>query len=115
MRKRWSSNESQFYARKLLFAKTYHEDTWICLADQNEAPIIRRLNHRHIVQVVSTHRLANNFAIIMLPVAEKNFADLLDEIDQMKEGVEKTANLERMAGCLIQATNYMRLSHQLVP
>ena len=84
---------------------------------KNEALIIRRLNHRHIVQVVSTHRLANNFTIIMLPVAEKNLANLLDEIDQMKEGVEKTALewMQRWPGCLIRATDYMRLSHQLVP
>lgn len=85
---------------------------------KNEALIIRRLNHRHIVQVVLTHRLATYFAIIVFHVAEKNFADLLDEIDQMKEGVEKTASLERMQrwpGCLIRATGYMRLSHQLVP
>ena len=70
------------------------------------------------MQVVSTHRLADNFAITMLPVAEKNLADLLDEIDGMKEGVEKTSSLERMQrrpGCLIPATDYMRLSHQLVP
>lgn len=53
----------------------------------------------------------------MLPVAEKNLADLLDEIDRMEKGVEKTASLERMQrrpGCLIPATDYMRLSHQLV-
>lgn len=85
---------------------------------RNEALITRRPNHRHIVQMVSTHRLANNFAIIMRPVAEKNLANLLDGIDQMKEGMEKTASLERMQrwpGCLIQATDYIRLSHQLVP
>ena len=57
---------------------------------KNEALIIRRLNHTHIVQVVPTHRLATYFAIIVLHVAEKNFADLLDGIGQMKESVEKS-------------------------
>jgi hypothetical protein len=57
---------------------------------KNEVLTIRRLNHRHIVQVVPTHRLATYLAITVLHVAEKNFADLLDEIDQMKEGVEKS-------------------------
>ena len=57
---------------------------------KNEALIICRPNNRHIVQVVPTHRLVTYFAIIVLHVAEKNFAGLLDEIDQMKEGVEKS-------------------------
>ena len=53
------------------------------------------------MQVVSTHQLESNFAITMLPVAEKNPTDLLDEIDGMKEGVEKTASLSGCRGGLV--------------
>lgn len=45
--------------------------------------------------------MENNFAITMLPVAEKNPTDLLDEIDGMKEGVEKTASLSGCRGGLV--------------
>ena len=74
-------DESRFYARKTFYSSKPSmrtpEYVWKI---KSEALIIRRPNHRHIVQVVPTHRLATYFAIIVFHAAEKNFADLLDEI-----------------------------------
>jgi serine/threonine protein kinase len=72
---------SGIYARKQFQLFRYISQRDI----ESEVSIIRKLRHRHIVQVLATYRCKWEFSMIMRPVADMNLEQFLTEVDQMKE------------------------------
>ncbi|KAH7117660.1 kinase-like domain-containing protein, partial [Dendryphion nanum] len=85
---------------------------------QDEARIIRRLNHPHVVTVISTYTRGAVFGILMSPVADtdlKQFLEVTHEIDQWGDKMRLHGMVWRWIGCLIRGLDYiheMRVKHR---
>jgi serine/threonine protein kinase len=84
---------------------------------KEEARIIRRLKHPHIVRVIFTYESPNdedrpNFCLLLLPVAKEDLSVVLTEFDNMNAGPMKDKTIVMMrhwAGCLVRAMDYMHV------
>jgi serine/threonine protein kinase len=84
---------------------------------KEEARIIRRLNHKHVVRVIFTYESPNEedrpvFCLILLPVARQDLSDVLLEVDHMEPGPAKNSAICKMqhwAGCLVRAMDYIHV------
>jgi serine/threonine protein kinase len=84
----------------------------------NEAQIIKRLNHRHIITLKSTYLWNNIFSFVMSPVADTDLSQFLAHMDSLRLGKEKDDGIAKLLGwpgCLIRALDYMhemRVKHR---
>ena len=72
---------------------------------KEEADILRKLRHRHIVEIVSTYTASNTFAFIMSPVAKTDLDQFLYERDG--SSVNDKQSLLRWIGCLATGLAYL--------
>jgi serine/threonine protein kinase len=85
---------------------------------REEARIIRRLHHRHVIKLIGTYTWATSFGIIMDPVAETDLQQFLSHVDSMEDGSQRDHARNRLlswTGCLIQGLDYlheMRVKHR---
>lgn len=119
--------EATHYARKQ-FRLPYYRRNEKIEEIKKEARIIRRLHHRHIVQVVETVLVGTQLSIIMLPVADGDLLGVLEKLDSQYISPNLRSNqhevdiymsqyvrLLRWPGCLIRALDYMhemRVKHR---
>lgn len=76
-----------------------------------EARIVRRLRHRHIVKVLGTYSWRNQFGIIMSPVAETDLNNFLQHVDSLEsypeeERLECYNIMLSWPACLLRALDY---------
>jgi serine/threonine protein kinase len=77
---------------------------------KEEAKIIQRLRHRHIVEVVRTYTWSNRFNILLSPVADSDLGKLLEEIDGIPKSQQRDEARGKLMGwavCLIRALDYL--------
>jgi serine/threonine protein kinase len=85
---------------------------------KEEARIIQRLRHRHIVEVAGTYTWSNRFSILLSTVADTDLRKLLEEVDGIPNGQRRDEARDKLmswAGCLIRALDYlheMRVKHR---
>jgi len=112
-------NPSSIYARKLFLLRpetqSHQKDIEKVL---DEVKIIRRLRHQHIIQVEATYQWKRQIGILILPVADKDLATMLNEVDNLQNVRMRANALEQLLkwpGCLVQAMDYiheMRVIHK---
>ncbi|KAH7411569.1 hypothetical protein DE146DRAFT_640763 [Phaeosphaeria sp. MPI-PUGE-AT-0046c] len=72
---------------------------------QTEIKILRRIVHRHCIELICSYVVGRQYAILMLPVAQCNLENFLDEVDG---GVSSSASLlYDFFGCLANALRYL--------
>lgn len=70
------------YARKLIpRGRTFKKDKQVMLAYIKEVSNLKRLSHRHLVDLVGIHTDKKFLAIVMLPVADCNLQTFLEQPD----------------------------------
>lgn len=85
---------------------------------QNEARVIRRLKHQHIISILELYTHRNELSIIMLQVADldmEKYLDLADSVTEEKQRYAIRLPMQMWPGCLIQAIDYlheMRVKHK---
>ncbi|KAI2462724.1 kinase-like domain-containing protein [Annulohypoxylon bovei var. microspora] len=68
----------KYYARKRMPRPNMaNHDTAVMTAFRNEVNCLKRIKHRHCVELVASYTDPSSFAILMLPVADCNLADYL--------------------------------------
>jgi serine/threonine protein kinase len=97
------------FARKKLKMRLGHHPEEI----EREVTILRRLQHRHIIELVSTYDTEQTFAIIMLPVAECNLSDYMDQTQESNMPGNMLSPMTRWFGCLTEAIAYIH-SHNII-
>ena len=105
------------FARKTIRITGRNREFYLKTAE-NEAKILRRLKHRHIVSIVELYQYRNQLSIIMLQVAEFNLEQYLEYTDSQEAGKKRDAlriPMQMWPGCLIQVIDYlheMRVKHK---
>ena len=83
---------------------------------ENEARIMRKLQHPHIVLLEGFYQSVQHFGIVMLPVADGNLQDYLTQADSRhSDGAKAMSIVVGSPRCLLQAINYMhemRVKHK---
>lgn len=111
------SNPGPVFARKTVRISGRYRERNLRTA-LNEARILRRLDHRHIVRILELYICQNNLSIIMLEVGDCNMKKYLEDVDTMGDKSKRDAmriTLQMWPGCLIQAIDYlheMRIKHK---
>jgi serine/threonine protein kinase len=103
------TSPGRVYARKAV-RMTGHRRELSLRTVNNEARILRGLNHSHIVSVVGVYAHRNELSIIMLQVADANLEVYMQHVDSMLEVEDRDAlrgPMKVWAGCLIQAIDYL--------
>jgi serine/threonine protein kinase len=100
-----------YYARKQVYRHGSPANRALLKAQLiSEARMIQNLRHRHIVQVVDVYVRDEQFAVVMLPVADVDLGKYLEQVDVMDLGPkrdEARTRLCRWPGCLIRALDYL--------
>ena len=110
--------DGRVYARKKIrFSRTQGREV-ILRAAQNEFAVLRRLKHRHIIEVVEVFQCKNRIRMIMAQVADTDLQEYLERVDAVSIGSERDSlrkPMQMWPGCLIQAIDYlheMRVKHR---
>ncbi|KAF1996864.1 kinase-like protein, partial [Amniculicola lignicola CBS 123094] len=76
---------------------------------RSEIAIMKRLNHKHIVKFIEHYQIEGDHEhhIIMQPVAEATFQDILDNIDQHGKDLAICNVLCQWPACLLRALDYV--------
>jgi serine/threonine protein kinase len=87
-------------------------------ATQREFAILKRLKHRHVIEVVEIFQCKERLRIIMAQVANTDLKEYMERVDSLPGGDERDSMRKPMQiwpGCLIQAIDYlheMRIKHR---
>jgi serine/threonine protein kinase len=106
------------YARKQIILRWGPRRQEMTEQLREEARIIHRLCHRHIIKLIGTYTWTTLFGIIMAPVAETDLQQFLSQIDSMRNGelVDRAREyLLSWTGCLLRGLDYlheMRVKHR---
>lgn len=79
---------------------------------EREASIIKKLDHKHIIQVMATYQFKRVFCVIMRPVADMDLGEYLANMDALKKP-ERDSHSERLVRwfrCLTEAVAYIHKS-----
>ena len=93
----------QVFACKEPLVRPYHRNTQDKL--QEEARIIRMLQHRHVIRVVETYMVGSKLRIIMSPVGDIDLKELL--LSNINKLYKYQLLLKRVFGCLAYGLAFM--------
>ncbi|KAH7371022.1 hypothetical protein BKA66DRAFT_470445 [Pyrenochaeta sp. MPI-SDFR-AT-0127] len=93
------------YARKLISrGRTFKRDKQVLQSFVRELSNLKRLSHRHLVDLIGSYTDKKFVAILMLPVADCNLETFLDEIHANHQA---QSFLRPFFGCLTSALSYL--------
>ncbi|KAF9768065.1 hypothetical protein IL306_014684 [Fusarium sp. DS 682] len=72
-----------------------------------ELGVLKRVNHRHCVELIGSYSDPKHFALIMEPVGDY---DLLQYYDQAKDNADMLSIMRSFLGCLANALQYLHSS-----
>jgi serine/threonine protein kinase len=110
--------DGKVYARKKIRLNTGRSREKILQETQKEFAILKRLRHRHVIEVVEVFQIKNRLCIIMTQVADMDLKEFMERVDTLNEGFEKSGLVTKMQAwpfCLIQAIDYlheMKVKHR---
>ncbi|KAE8351248.1 ankyrin repeat-containing domain protein [Aspergillus coremiiformis] len=90
----------QVFARKI-FKVSPNDRSGILSKAKNEASVIQRLHHHHMVEFVATYATPTEFGIIMEPVADYDLAKYLTDTSSDR------THLAKWFGCLAAGLSYL--------
>ena len=82
--------------------KTFNKDKQVLLDFESEMSTLKKLSHRHIVELVGSYTDPRWVGLIMLPVADCNLESYLKVA-----GMEEKSNIRSFFGCLAYALSYL--------
>jgi serine/threonine protein kinase len=88
--------------RQLSRGKTFNKDKKVLFDFEAETSALKRLSHRHIVELVGSYTDPRWVGLIMLPVADCNLDTYLKAA-----GDEERSNIRGFYGCLANALLYL--------
>ena len=103
---------SHTFARKC-FVLQPNADRVIIEAIQNEIAIMRRLRHKHIIELKGSYKWEDrsHFNLLMSPVADTDLGSLLRDIDGLTGSstrrMEQCRRMRQWPACLIRALSYI--------
>jgi serine/threonine protein kinase len=106
------------FARKQVILRWGSRNQEMIKQLREEARIIRRLHHRHVIKLVGTYTWATSFSIIMSPVADTDLQQFLSYVGSMEDGEQRNQARDLLlpwAGCLIRCLDYLhelRVKHR---
>lgn len=101
------SGHDHFFARKTIRIRPGQTNTQLQSINK-EVSIAKRLRHEHITRVITTYLCKKAFGIIMLPVADVNLKEWMEQID-ISDGrqEEQCRMLPKWSQCLANALEYI--------
>lgn len=101
------SGHAKFFARKSIRIRPGQTESQL-QSIHNEVSIVNRLRHKHITRVITTYLCKKTFAIIMLPVADVNLKEWMEQIDISDKSQEEQCKLlPKWSQCLANALEYI--------
>jgi serine/threonine protein kinase len=97
------------YARKLAPRGNIEKQEEVLRLFLQEWRILRRINHRHIVNLIASYTDKTSFALIMSPVAKESLKFILD--GERSLGDDDLLVLRQSFGCLTAALVYLHDNH----
>jgi hypothetical protein len=94
-----------FFARKLASRGRIKDQEAMLRLFMQEWKILRRINHRHIVNLIASYTDKTSFALIMSPVAKESLKTMLDRERDL--GDDDWLVLRQSFGCLTAALVYL--------
>ncbi|KAI4931080.1 hypothetical protein J4E86_011647 [Alternaria arbusti] len=105
-----STISHQEYARKLILrGRTFKKDKQVLKDFTKELSNLKRLSHRHLVELVGSYTDKKFVAIVMLPVADTNLQTFMERPDLDERS---RSFLRPFFGCLTSALSYLH-DHQI--
>jgi serine/threonine protein kinase len=93
----------ELYARKVQVISKFPREVI-----ENEAKIMSKLRHPHIILLKELYRTNRLFCMVMLPVADGNLKELLARADGLDpDRGQAISMLSKMSRCLVQAMDYV--------
>jgi serine/threonine protein kinase len=102
--------EGKVYARKTIIYTTGSDQEKTLRHIQRQFKILRRLKHKHIIEVADTYFFQNQLYLVMAQVANENMKEFFERVDGMSDGDERNSlrrKMQKWPGCLIQAIDYL--------
>jgi serine/threonine protein kinase len=101
------SGHATFFARKSIRIRPGQTESQL-QSIHNEVSIVNRLRHEHITRVITTYLCKKTFGIIMLPVADVNLKEWMEQIDISDKSQEEQCKLlPKWSQCLANALEYI--------
>jgi serine/threonine protein kinase len=83
--------EGKVYARKTIIYTTGSDQEKTLRHIQRQFKILRRLKHKHIIEVVDMYFFQNQLYLVMAQVANENMKEFLERVDGMSDVDERNS------------------------